>query len=80
MSVQEKISTARLTGKIGKRMTVLVDEVGKNKAIARSTADAPEIDGVVYINNAKKMKPGEFAEVDIIGSDAHDLHARLISV
>ncbi|HTJ55637.1 MAG TPA: 30S ribosomal protein S12 methylthiotransferase RimO [Nitrosospira sp.] len=80
MSVQEKISTARLTGKIGRRMTVLVDEVGKNKAIARSSADAPEIDGVVYINDAKKMKPGEFAEVEITGSDAHDLYARLISV
>src|SRR5690242_12603571 len=79
MTTQEKISAERLARKIGKRMTVLVDEVGKNKAIARSTADAPEIDGVVYINNAKKMKPGEFAEVEITGSDAHDLYARLIS-
>ncbi len=77
MAVQEEISTARLTRKIGKRMTVLVDEIQKNKAIARSTADAPEIDGVVYINNAKKMKPGEFIEVEITGSDAHDLRARL---
>jgi ribosomal protein S12 methylthiotransferase len=74
--VQEKISTGRLTGKIGKHMTVLVDEVGKNGAIARSMADAPEIDGVVYINNAKNMKSGEFAEVEITGSDAHDLRAK----
>jgi ribosomal protein S12 methylthiotransferase len=76
MAVQEKISTERLTKKIGKHMTVLVDEVGRNRAIARSTADAPEIDGVVYINNAKNMKPGEFAEVAITGSDAHDLWAK----
>jgi ribosomal protein S12 methylthiotransferase len=76
MAVQEKISTGRLTGKIGKHMTVLVDEVGKNGAIARSMADAPEIDGVVYINNAKNMKSGEFAEVEITGSDAHDLRAK----
>jgi ribosomal protein S12 methylthiotransferase len=76
MAVQEKISTARLVRKVGKRMTVLVDEVEKNRAIARSTADAPEIDGLVYITNAKNMKPGEFAQVEIIGSDAHDLRAR----
>ena len=76
MAVQEKISSARLTRKIGKRMTVLVDEVEKNRAIARSTADAPEIDGLVYINNAKNIKSSELAEVEIIGSDAHDLWAR----
>jgi ribosomal protein S12 methylthiotransferase len=76
MAVQEKISAGRLTRKIGKRITVLVDEVGKNRAIARSTADAPEIDGVVYINSKKNMKPGEFAEVEITRSDAHDLWAK----
>jgi ribosomal protein S12 methylthiotransferase len=76
MAVQEEISTARLTRKIGKRMTVLVDEIQKNKAIARSSADAPEIDGVVYIDRTKTMKPGEFIEVEIIGSDAHDLWAK----
>ena len=76
MAVQEEISAALLTRKIGKHMTVLVDEIQKNKAIARSSADAPEIDGVVYIDNAKTMKPGEFIEVEITGSDAHDLWAK----
>ena len=80
MAVQEEISTARLTRKIGKRMTVLVDEIQKNKAIARSSADAPEIDGVVYIDNAKTMKLGEFIEVEITGSDAHDLRAKVVSL
>lgn len=78
MAVQEEISTARLTRKIGKRMTVLVDEIQKNKAIARSSADAPDIDGVVYIDNAKTMKPGEFIEVEITSSDAHDLWAKVV--
>jgi ribosomal protein S12 methylthiotransferase len=80
MAVQEEISTARLSRKIGKRMTVLVDEIQKNKAIARSSADAPEIDGVVYIDNAKTMKLGEFSEVEITGSDAHDLRAKVVSL
>ena len=79
MAVQEKISTARLTRKIGKRMTVLVDEIQKNKAIARSSADAPEIDGVVYIDNERALKPGEFIAVEITGSDAHDLMAKTIA-
>lgn len=79
MAVQEKISTARLTRKIGKRMTVLVDEIQENKAIARSSADAPEIDGVVYIDNAKTLKPGEFVAVEITGSDAHDLLAKTVA-
>jgi ribosomal protein S12 methylthiotransferase len=76
MAVQEKISTARLRGKIGRRMLVLVDEVQKNRAIARSAADAPEIDGVVYVGNAKNRNPGDLIEVEIVGSDAHDLKAR----
>jgi len=79
MATQEKISAERLTRKIGKHMIVLIDDVSKNKAIARSTADAPEIDGVVYINKAKNVKPGEFIEVEITRSDAHDLHALQVS-
>ena len=79
MAVQEKISRARLSQKIGKRVTVLVDEVQKNRAIARSSADAPEIDGIVYIGSPKNLKAGEFAEVEVIGSDAHDLRAKVIT-
>jgi ribosomal protein S12 methylthiotransferase len=79
MAVQEKISTARLKRKVGETMTVLVDAVADGVAIARSSADAPEIDGVVHIKLAAtgKAKPaaGEFFSVKITGSDAHDLHA-----
>jgi ribosomal protein S12 methylthiotransferase len=79
MAVQEKISAARLARKIGSRMIVLVDEIQKNKAVARSTADAPEIDGVVYVSNVKNVKPGDFIEVEVTGADAHDLRAKRLA-
>jgi len=75
MAVQEKISAARLKRKIGQTMTVLVDEVGKDGAIARSAADAPEIDGRVIIRQGSKLKAGEFAQVKVTRADAHDLWA-----
>ncbi|MDP1559603.1 MAG: 30S ribosomal protein S12 methylthiotransferase RimO [Nitrosomonas sp.] len=78
MKVQEEISRARLAGKVGHKMTVLIDEVEEDQVIARSTADAPEIDGMVSIANAGHLKPGEFAEVEITDSDAHDLEAKVV--
>ena len=76
MTMQESISTTKLVKKIGKRMTVLVDDMHDNVAIARSAADAPEIDGLVYIADVKKAKSGDLLEVEITGSDEHDLHAK----
>jgi ribosomal protein S12 methylthiotransferase len=76
MTMQESISATKLVKKIGKRMTVLVDDMHDNLAIARSTADAPEIDGLVYIADVKKAKSGDLLEVEITGSDEHDLHAK----
>ncbi len=78
MVVQEAISSQRLVRKIGQQMTVLVDEVTDDKVIARSTADAPEIDGLVYINNVNHLQPGDFATVEIIDSGAHDLQAKMV--
>jgi ribosomal protein S12 methylthiotransferase len=72
-----EISTKRLNAKVGRRMRVLVDAVENGVAIARSEADAPEIDGVVRIVRAKNLKPGDWAYVEIESSDAYDLHARL---
>ena len=81
MLAQAKISTARLKAKIGKTLRVLVDETegktARKGAIARSAADAPEIDGVVRVRDGTKLKPGEFADVRIEKSDAHDLFGRL---
>ncbi len=75
MAVQEKISAARLKRKVGQTMEVLVDEVGKTGAIARSAADAPEIDGRVIIRQGTTLIPGEFATVKVTRADAHDLWA-----
>jgi ribosomal protein S12 methylthiotransferase len=72
------ISAERLATRVGRRMRVLVDTVEKNTAIARSEADAPEIDGVVRIKNAKTLKSGDWADVEITSADAYDLHARLV--
>src|SRR6185503_16248257 len=60
MAVQESISTARLKRKVGAELTVLVDEVTDGGAVARSSADAPEIDGVVHVIPSNKVKAGEF--------------------
>jgi ribosomal protein S12 methylthiotransferase len=73
MAVQERVSRRRLERRIGTTMRVLVDEVDGTKAVARSSADAPEIDGVVRIARAKDLNPGDFADVRITKSDAHDL-------
>jgi ribosomal protein S12 methylthiotransferase len=78
MAVQEEISSARLLRKVGRRMTVLVDAVDEDVIVARSSADAPEIDGLVYLPNTGGIKTGQFVEVEIIRSDTHDLHANLI--
>jgi ribosomal protein S12 methylthiotransferase len=72
-----EISAKRLAAKVGRRMRVLVDAVENNTAIARSEADAPEIDGVVHIEHAKGLKPGDWADVEITSADAYDLHAHL---
>ena len=77
MLLQEEISEQRLKRKIGKTMKVLVDEVGEEGAIARSSSDAPEIDGVVYIENGQQLNAGDFVEVKITDSDAHDLWAEI---
>jgi ribosomal protein S12 methylthiotransferase len=73
MAVQEKISTGRLARRVGTTMTALIDEVVDNGAIARSSADAPEIDGQVYVAGRGPFKPGDFVEVRITRSNAHDL-------
>jgi ribosomal protein S12 methylthiotransferase len=77
MEVQAEISAARLQRKIGRTLTVLVDAAGEDGAVARSSADAPEIDGLVHIADGQGLKPGQFVQVTVEGADEHDLHARL---
>ncbi len=78
MGVQEEISAARLAARVGQRMTVLVDAVDAEGAVARSAADAPEIDGVVYVEG-DGLQAGAFVEVEIVDSDAHDLWGRMLA-
>ena len=78
MLLQEAISAEKLKNKIGTTQIVLVDSVDGEGAIARSMADAPEIDGLVYIKGVESLESGEFAEVEITDADEHDLFAKLI--
>ena len=73
MQVQAGISAARLRGRIGKRVEVLIDAPGTG----RSSADAPEIDGVVRFSGGNDIGSGEFVQVMIERSDEHDLYGRL---
>jgi len=80
MLLQEEISAQRLQAKVGKTLRVLIDDVGAREAIGRSSADAPEIDGVVHIKRPlvpgkSKLVVGQFADVIITKADAHDLWA-----
>jgi ribosomal protein S12 methylthiotransferase len=83
MEASARISAGRLAERVGTRQRVLVDAVGKdgrrNVALARSYADAPEIDGTVRIEGpgVGKLVAGEFAEVDITAADTYDVTARL---
>ncbi|MEN3294574.1 MAG: ribosomal protein methylthiotransferase, partial [Burkholderiales bacterium] len=79
MELQEGISRKRLQAKVGKTIRVLIDEVTASGGVGRSVADAPEIDGVVYVKPPyephKKLRVGEFVEVTVTAADAHDLWA-----
>jgi ribosomal protein S12 methylthiotransferase len=76
MQVQQDISRRRLAAKIGQTLEVLVDRIEGGTAIARSAADAPEIDGQVFISEAGKCAVGSFQSVLVVGADEYDLHAR----
>jgi len=78
MELAAEISAARLARKIGHSMQVLVDRIDNGTAIARSTSDAPEIDGTVRIPGAKKLAVGEWAQVRVTKAGAYDLEAHLI--
>ncbi len=83
MRVQERVSRRRLARKVDKTIKVLIDAVTPEGATARSSADAPDIDGNVFIEqparraDQAKLKVGEFVSVKVSGSDAHDLWGKL---
>ena len=71
------ISAERLSAKVERKMRVLVDAVENDVAIAGSEADAPEIDGVIRIVKAGKLRAGDWAEVQITAAGDYDLEAKL---
>ena len=77
MAVQAEISAAKLQRKVGRTIKVLVDEIDADGAWGRSSADAPEIDGAVRIDDGQLLKPGQFVDVLVEEADAHDLYGRL---
>ncbi len=87
MAAQAAISASRLAAKVGRTLDVIVDSVevqgrGKSQrrvAVARSAADAPEIDGVVHVDDAAALAPGQFARVTITSAGEHDLTGRVAS-
>jgi ribosomal protein S12 methylthiotransferase len=76
MELQAEISAEKLQRKVGQVLTVLVDGIEEGQAVSRSSADAPEIDGVVYVADAKGLKQGDFCEVRVTRAGEHDLWAR----
>ena len=76
MATQAAISADKLKRKVGQTMQALVDHADANGAIARTSADAPEIDGVLRIRDGQKLKPGQFVNVLIEDTDEHDLVGR----
>ena len=75
MQLQQSISREQLQRRIGKLETVLVDEVGEAGLTARSKGDAPEIDGLVYVEGGTEHQPGDLVQVRITGADDYDLEA-----
>jgi ribosomal protein S12 methylthiotransferase len=79
MEVQQRISAARLQNKVGKEIDVIVDEVVEQGAVARSKADAPDIDGQVFLDNQTHLKPGDILTVKVEEADEYDLWAHPIA-
>ncbi|WP_065355610.1 30S ribosomal protein S12 methylthiotransferase RimO [Kluyvera georgiana] len=73
MQLQQQISAERLQEKVGREILVMIDEVDEEGAIGRSMADAPEIDGAVYLNGETKVKPGDVVRVKVENADEYDL-------
>ena len=78
MELQQQVSVRKLARKVGKEMTVSIDEVDEEGATGRSFADAPEIDGLVYLNGETGLKPGDLVKVRIDEADEYDLWASLV--
>lgn len=78
MAHQQQISAARLQAKIGREIEVLVDEITDEGPIGRSHADAPEIDGMVFLETELELSPGQVVRARVTNADEYDLWAEVI--
>lgn len=79
MEHQQAISTARLSTRVGREIDVLIDSVDEEGAVGRSSADAPEIDGCVYVDSEQPLKAGDMVRVRVTDSDEYDLWGERIA-
>jgi ribosomal protein S12 methylthiotransferase len=79
METQAALSAKKLRSKVGKTLEVLIDEVTPQGTVGRSWADAPEIDGKVYVQSPFKPAPGQRLRVRVTHADTHDLYAELVA-
>lgn len=79
MAHQQAISATRLQKRVGTIMAVLIDTVDENGAVGRSSADAPEIDGCVYVESSTPLKPGQMVSVVITSAEEYDLQGTAVN-
>ena len=77
MEKQAEISTRKLAAKIGREVDVLIDEVVEEGAVGRTKADAPDIDGQIFLDGATHLQPGQFVKAVVDDADEHDLWGSL---
>jgi len=75
MALQRQISADKLQRKIGTTVEILIDEVNEDGAVGRSRADAPEIDGNVFLDGVTDLRPGDFVEAEVTAAGEYDLWA-----
>ncbi|MCA8928919.1 MAG: TRAM domain-containing protein, partial [Alphaproteobacteria bacterium] len=78
MALQQEISAAKQIAKIGREIDVIIDDVDEDEAIGRSSADAPDIDGQVYLDGENELEIGEIVRVRVTDADAYDLWGEVV--
>ncbi|EDY85805.1 2-methylthioadenine synthetase [gamma proteobacterium HTCC5015] len=78
MQKQQEISAQKLQRRVGQRCTVLIDEIADEGAVGRAASDAPDIDGLVFIDGATHLTPGAWVDVEIEEADEYDTWAHLV--
>jgi ribosomal protein S12 methylthiotransferase len=78
MELQSEISEAKLAARRGQRLEVMVDAVEGDRAVGRTRGDAPDIDGVVHLELASGLRPGDRVTAEVHDSDIHDLYGRYV--